>query len=131
MVPDQHKAAPSQSLKHVTCVPFLINSETEALKYAQTTESTAVAFGWKNVDHATNRHLIEAWTSESDILEEKIVEHEWHFPRSGQASYRYNWKDMIVENRKSHKNWDIGLVARIFLTCVLHCEKQKGHAFMH
>ena len=58
--------APSQSLKHVTWVPFLINSGTEALKYAQTTESTAVAFGWKNVDHATNRHFIEAWTSESD-----------------------------------------------------------------
>ena len=55
--PTQHKAAPSQSLKHVTWVPFLINSGTEALKYAQTTESTAVAFGWKNVDHATNRHL--------------------------------------------------------------------------
>ena len=50
----------------MTWVPFLINSGTEALKYAQTTETTAVAFGWKNVDHATNRHFIEAWTSEAD-----------------------------------------------------------------
>ena len=68
-------------------------------------------FGWKNVDHATNRHLIEAWTSESEILKEKIVEHEWPFPRSGQASYRYSWEDMMVENCKSHKRWDIRLVA--------------------
>ena len=34
--------APSQTIKHVTWFPFLINSDTEALKYAQTFDHKAV-----------------------------------------------------------------------------------------
>ena len=67
--------------------------------------------GWKTVDHATNRHLIEAWTSESDILKEKIVVRERHFRRSGQAFYRFFLERKIVVNCRSEKIWPLRLVA--------------------
>ena len=42
VVQTDEAAAPSQPLKQVTWFPFVINSETEAFKYAQENRSTAV-----------------------------------------------------------------------------------------